>query len=331
VALELAFTTDDVARTRLTFSALWETVLSIRAIKNPEYHALHLPWIRQVQPRFQESASTLALLSELIDSPRRIPDFLTPPRDGPVTQLNDDLRRLRAVKPAQVRDDLETFRIRRTRRVRELYDDPKDGLARLAGAIQDYWQWALEPHWPRIKRLLDGDIFYRAQQLAAGGAQLLFRDLHPQVAWHDNALILSHRTKQTSRSARGEGLLLTPSAFVWPRISTITMPPWQPTLVYPARGVAALWESGGSRTRAALAGVVGRTKALLLVQLETPATTTDLARRTGITTGGISQHLTALRNAGLVAANRDRNHVLYVRTILADALVEGAGPASAHG
>ncbi|WP_279581498.1 ArsR/SmtB family transcription factor [Fodinicola feengrottensis] len=218
------------------------------------------------------------------------------------------------------------FQIRRTRRVQDLYADPKDGLARLADSIRDYWEWALAPHWPRIKRLLDGDVFYRARQMAAGGARLLFRDLHPQVAWRSDAIVFTHHPEHRPkfRSARGEGLLLTPSAFVWPRISTITRPPWQPSLLYPARGVAALWESGTGGTPTALAGVVGRTKALLLVQLQTPATTTDLAARTGLTTGGISQHLTALRNARLVTANRDRNHVLYVRTMLADSLVEGA-------
>jgi DNA-binding transcriptional ArsR family regulator len=101
----------------------------------------------------------------------------------------------------------------------------------------------------------------------------------------------------------------------------MTRPPWQPMVVYPARAVATLWESGAGDTSTALAGVVGRTKAELLRQLESPATTTDLARRLELTTGGVSQHLTALRAAGLVAANRDRQHVLYVRTMLADSLV----------
>ena len=49
-----------------------------------------------------------------------------------------------------------------------------------------------------------------------------------------------------------------------------------------------------------------------------------LARRTGMTAGGVSQHLTALRAAGLVAAHRHGRSVLNVRTALAEALLSSA-------
>lgn len=123
----------------------------------------------------------------------------------------------------------------------------------------------------------------------------------------------------------GRGLLLVPSAFASDVPVTITEPPWQPTLIYPARGVATLWESGGERTPKALAAVIGQTRAALLAELDAPRSTTDVARLLGITPGGASQHVGALRAAGLVAGRREGRSVLYVRTPLADALVAG-GP-----
>ena len=118
---------------------------------------------------------------------------------------------------------------------------------------------------------------------------------------------------------RGQGLLLVPSAFIW-RPFAITSPPWQPTLIYPARGVALLWERGDPAPDA-LAAVLGRARAELLAALAAPASTTELAGRLGRSAGGISEHLTALRDAGLVSAARQGRSVLYVRTPVADRLV----------
>src|SRR5204863_4214491 len=119
----------------------------------------------------------------------------------------------------------------------------------------------------------------------------------------------------------GRGLLLVPSAFVWPRIFSVTAAGWQPTLRYPPRGVGTLWEHRPAPVPEALAAVLGRSRTLLLVELGDPASTTDLARRTGLSAGGVSQHLTALRAAGLVSAHRTGRFVLYARTSVAESLL----------
>jgi hypothetical protein len=43
-----------------------------------------------------------------------------------------------------------------------------------------------------------------------------------------------------------------PSVFVWPRLALTLDPPWPPALIYPARGVAALWEKPGPGSSGAL-------------------------------------------------------------------------------
>ncbi|MFI6675531.1 ArsR/SmtB family transcription factor [Kribbella sp. NPDC050470] len=71
-----------------------------------------------------------------------------------------------------------------------------------------------------------------------------------------------------------------------------------------------------------MAGVLGRSRAELLNQLGSPRSTTELAARTGLTPGGVSQHLSALRAAGLVTSHRSGRLVLYARTALAEALLQ---------
>ncbi len=71
----------------------------------------------------------------------------------------------------------------------------------------------------------------------------------------------------------------------------------------------------------AIAAVLGRSRTLLLAELAAPASTTELARRTGISAAGVSQHLAALRGAGMVSAHRAGRSVLYARTAVAESLL----------
>jgi len=68
-------------------------------------------------------------------------------------------------------------------------------------------------------------------------------------------------------------------------------------------------------------------RALLLVQLATPASTSQLARSLGLAPGAVGDHLAVLRGAGLLARARSGRSVLYRRTALGDALVRGRAEA----
>lgn len=70
--------------------------------------------------------------------------------------------------------------------------------------------------------------------------------------------------------------------------------------------------------------MLGRSRTLLLTELEAPASTTELARRTGLSAAGVSQNLTALRDAGLVSAHRAGRSVLYARTAVAETLLDAS-------
>ncbi|MET0770459.1 MAG: helix-turn-helix domain-containing protein [Solirubrobacteraceae bacterium] len=312
------FTLADLARTRFAVSPVWELVTSLRVLRNPEPAAQHLPWVREAMP--VAAGLDLAIPFALTPPEGYIPDFLTPPPPGPVSALDDELDRMLATQPEQVRAELHTlFRGRDLPpRVAAFAEDPVAGLHELAATFRRYWDLTLRPYWPRIRALLDADLTHRAGRLTDGGPARLFADLHDGVRWAGDRLEVPTLYDGTV-PLRGEGLLLMPSAFTW-RPFAITSAPWQPTLVYPARGIALLWERGTAAPDA-LAAVLGRARAELLAALEAPASTTELAGRLGRSAGGISEHLTALRDAGLVSAARQGRSVLYVRTPVADRLV----------
>ena len=112
-----------------------------------------------------------------------------------------------------------------------------------------------------------------------------------------------------------------PSAFTWPRARAILDPPWQPTVVYPARGIADLWHSGAPcGATDARSGARCLPRATPAVDLAEPADTTTLAHRHAMAASAVSRHLHALRDAGLLTARRDRRRVLYHRTSLGTAL-----------
>jgi DNA-binding transcriptional ArsR family regulator len=261
-----------------------------------------------------------------------IPDFLTPPPVTPLPEFADELATVAATPLDLVRGNLTDLggcrsgdlaeRQRTDERRARFRAEPARHLAELVELLAAYWALAIEPHWPRLRALLDADVLHRSRALALGGAHEVFADLHGDVHWTGEALTVAKKYRRTI-TLDGQGMVLVPCAFAWPSVLVMCDPPWQPTLIYPARGVATLWESGEAAP-AGLAGALGRTRADLLAALAGPAATGELASRLGVTAGAVSQHVAALRGAGLVVTNRVGRRTVHARTALADALVAAA-------
>jgi DNA-binding transcriptional ArsR family regulator len=310
--LELSFTTADVAYTRFAFSPLWEVVASVLVLKGELGRDIHARWVTRAGERLR--GFDWRLLGDLVvPEARVIPGFICPPPAAPLPDLDTELVTLRATPADQIARELSA--------IPAITSPPPDAGA-LADVIEEYWDRALAPFWPRIRTLLEADVQYRARRLTTGGASALFADLNPAVRWRNDRLLVDHPRVTARRGLRGKGLLLVPSAFTWPRVFSITVPGWQPTLRYPPRGVAELWTDRKVTPSAALVGVFGASRARLLAELDNPASTTELAARIGLTPGGVSQHLTALKAAGLVSSHRFGREVRYARTAVAESLLD---------
>lgn len=328
-----------VARIRFAVSCLWEVVASVRVLRDTGDHAIHLPWANRVRPRLTAAGLIGAgavgdgfdgirpdggLLWQLVPAgPRYLPDFLTPPPQGLTPELDGELAVLRATPPEVLRADLDLYDGTPSAAVGALRADPVAGLRRLADEIAAYWEIALAPDWARIRLLLEAEVQHRARRLATDGADGLLNDLHQRVRWEGETLSIAQRHCAAADVPDGGGLVLVPSVFVWPSVLSVAQGT-PPQLAYPARGVGTLWEAG-PRASDALGAVLGRGRARLLVEMRAPVSTTELARRTGISAGGVSQHLAVLRAAGLVTTQRDGRKVLNLRTTVADALLSVAG------
>ncbi|MFF2075877.1 DUF5937 family protein [Kitasatospora sp. NPDC058162] len=344
---ELLFTAGDLARMRFVVAPMWEVGPSLRLLRSGLPHAVHGPWVEQVRPRLAALGPAYGLLAELVPPAGYVPDFLNPAPTGPAPTLAGELAAIRATPAGQVRRDLDRLaadqadradRVDRAGqadqadrgglgpRLRALHADPEAGLARLAEAIEAYWELALAPYWARIRAVLDADVLHRARQAAEHGAERVLNDLHAELRWTDGALQLSRRPRPMPRRTAGPGLLLIPSAFTGPGLYTLLSPPAPPQLAYPARGIGGLWAAKATAPgTAALAAVLGRSRTLLLAELAAPASTTELACRTGLSPSAVSQYLTALRDARLVSAHRAGRWVLYARTATAEALLNPDG------
>ena len=320
--VRFVFSVEDVALTRFAISPLWELVSSLLALRDPSHAALHVPWLRSLSGRLHGLELERAVA---LTPPRGYhPDFLVPLPAGPLGDISDDLAALRATPAAQIRADMRLFSTQHKRGpeiAAPWLANPRREVRRLADLLEAYWVRAVEPHWPRIRAFLDADIAYRARRLAAGGPAELFADLHTNVTWTSPHLNVQVPAHEATFHLDGDGLLLVPSAFSAARPFVSDRAPWRPGVIYPARGIATLWQQPPAAAEG-LSRLLGRSRAALLADLGAPRSTTDLAKRLSLSPATASHHLTALRDAGLIAAQRDGRIVLYARTPLGDSLAE---------
>lgn len=321
MAIRIQLGGTELARVRFAISPVYETVMALDVLRRPGVHAVHLPWARWARPRLA-GLPGLDLLLALVSDDQIKPAFMMPPPDARMPDLDAELRRVRATPTVQVRESLELL-THRTGPMQSLYADPRRHLGPLTDSLRRCHELVVLPHWPRMVRLLEADIGHRAGVLAAGGAETLFADLHSEVEWTDGELVVHpHRAPQRPISVvlGGNGLLLCPSVFCWPRVTAGVRTGAAGTLRYPARGVATLWEAREPAPDA-VAALIGRNRAALLAALAEPATTGDLARVLDVTPSAVSQHLGVLRAAGLVSTRREGRTVLHLRTDRADTLL----------
>jgi DNA-binding MarR family transcriptional regulator len=328
VSLILVFGRDDPARVRFAISPLWETMAALRVLLESQRRRYHLPWLDSVRPDLEQ----LDLWPLLALSPHRgwTPDFLSPAPAGPATNIADQLQQVRGTAPERIAREVKRSLTQRSgeavpEAAWRLLDDPTATRAMLADLLERCWQLLIAPHWPRLRDLLQADILHRTQMLGDYGLERVLGELHPGARWTSHTLTIDAPGTERHQLA-GTGLLLMPSVFAWPGLTVITDPPAQPALVYPARGIAELWQPAHTLHSEALGRLLGRTRAALLESLAEPASTHILARRHELAPSTASEHLAALHNARLVTRRRHRHAVLYQQTPLGTALANGSQP-----
>ncbi len=327
MALRIAVGNEDLTQTRFALSPLWELSHALRLLGGDPLQRdepVLRPWLVRARDRY------LALVRETdievilaLHPPGWGADFLAPVPAGLYTTIDDLLDQVRSTPPEQAHREVAEALRRQPRvdpRVRRILASDQVAV-RAADVLAAAWQALLEPEWHALRAILERDVVYRAGQLATRGWAAALTGLHANLSWHQGRIELSRWPGDEQAGLGGRGLLFIPSVFSWPRLALTLDPPWPPALIYPARGVAALWEQP-ARTGpgTALERLLGVSRAAILNALEEPASTTQLAVSLGQSVGGIGDHLAVLRAAGLVTRGRSGRSVLYRRTPVGDAL-----------
>lgn len=319
--IELLTSDEDVLRLRFAVSPLWEVLAAVRAVNPGPLPAALSPWLRTVAP------PQTPLLAAVQRGRRYTPDFLTPPPRAGERSIDAEIQ-LVATTP------LQTLRRELARCLDEgahdpllarLVERPRQARDQVVREMRRAWEQLLRPSWPRLHRVLATDVDHRSRRLVAGGIAALFEDLDPNLTWNGRTLCVRAPVHER-RTLHGEGVVLMPSAFTIGRPIVILDPPYQPTIIYGARGVATAFAAPVAPADG-LVRLLGQSRALLLAGLDDPAGTGALATLLGRSAGTVSEHLHALRAAGLVDVRRDGKSSRWQRTPLGDALVAGPLPA----
>jgi DNA-binding transcriptional ArsR family regulator len=324
MALTIDLGVAELAATRFAISPLSETVSGLQQLGDRDRQAINQRWLRWAADGLAKDPLDLSHTWPLIVSDRpNWPEFLVPAPLGAEASIEDDLAALQRTTARQVRASLRrVFGEELPDAVAALAAQPAAGLRAIAAELRAAHDRLIAPHWSRIRAVLDADVTYRAKQLATGGAQKLFADLHPDLHWCDGRLMLEGVRWRTERVVnRGPGgLVLIPVVLGSPYVLIKKNTSTQTTMRYPARGVGALWTAGTQAPAGSAVRLLGRARAELLEALRSPATTTDLARALGVTPSAVSQHLGVLRESGLIARERSGRNVLYMTTALGASL-----------
>jgi DNA-binding transcriptional ArsR family regulator len=324
----------DLAATRFSISPLYETVRAVNLLSNPSPPPVNRPWVRWARAELDRRPLRVPRLWPLVASGLPYwPEFLVPAPLGKSPRFADELTRVSATREAPVRASL--------RRVfgdgpwpevaNDLFERPRATLRELAAELAECHDRLIVPHWERIRSVLEADIAYHAG-LLAGGARSLFGDLHPSLGWTGDKLYLAGSDDEADGQVTlgPDGVVLMPSVFIWPDWSVKRSTSTQTTLMYPARGAATVWETGlgdlESADLGAVEALLGAPRARLLGALRSPATTSALARRFGVTPSAVSQHLAVLHRGGLADRQRSGRTVLYQASALGLAVLGRAEP-----
>ncbi|MGZ9935556.1 MarR family transcriptional regulator [Streptomyces sp. NC-S4] len=342
--LRFHFAAEDLALVRVTvLGPLAETQLSLWNLQRRDGKALFGGWRTRTGPLVtSDGPDTARFLSRPAGA---LVDLFT--LVGSAGSLDEGLQRLSSAPDRRLRAEFAVLPPRDRWRAPWLAEamnaDPR-AVRRLVASLQDCHRVAVAPYWGRIQRHLEGEVARRGRLMVEGGVGALLDSLRPMAVWKPPVLeIPGYRPlvhPETDFHLAGRPLVLAPSVFCGP-VPQVFDDDWSGTvvMVYPALNTpveaVGLWAPPADPRRAdspvppALSALLGRTRAVVLcVIADHPAcTTTQLARRAGISPASASEHATTLRAAGLTTLTRERKTALHTVTQLGSTLLNSGGSA----
>jgi DNA-binding transcriptional ArsR family regulator len=318
---------DLLARSRFVVSPLAETVAAYTVLTAPTPPGV--PWQRSFRAAHRDAwqellagSPVLRVLADHLWRPRAgerpgwMADFLTLPPLGGAATFEEELDQLAAWDDDRMRAEIRTLHGRVPAELE------RDGL-REAVADLLTWVWAttVAGDWPRRRRVLEADIVSRTSRLATAGWAGVLPTMGRRLAWEGGSRLRINGYDLPDRDLAGADEL----SFV-PVHANGSWVAWELprryAVVYPVSGAQSPpGRVPGRATASGLERLVGSNRARVLLHLDEPRSTTQLAVLTGLPLGAVGNHLRVLLDAGAVLRRRSGREVLYWRTQLGDGLV----------
>lgn len=323
--IEIELGINDFAGVRFTSDAVWETATSLMVLSRVELHPLHT----QLRARLPRHPSfDLDLLLDLLHPLRWRASILAPePSAAPLHPL-EGLRRLADSDPAKAQEDLEWLR-QHSPRARWTAMTATQLIDEASAALIGYWRATLEPLWERVAAIIDADIGFRTRVMSEAGLGSAISGLHERLSYSEDRIRIDLPGHEIRAVSGGQGLWFLPSVFAWPRLGV----DWNariPAISYASRGAAQVWEDTPPLPTDVLGALIGASRSAILERLDTARTTSVLAANLSLSPATVSQHLSVLTAAGLLAPRRVGRRVLYSRTALGTALVDSERQRATH-
>jgi DNA-binding transcriptional ArsR family regulator len=314
--------TDTLASGRFVVSPLAETFACLQTLHlGTTAHPAERAWLDTYRPAYRTMLAGDPLTAPLVDAAMGerthwIADLLTPVPTGSGLTFEQELERTRQTPADIARANLvmssgaplpEPF----------LHIDI---AARLADALAWVWTETVLPTWDRRRRIMEADVVARTAQLSRQGWAAALNDMRPGMQWLGDGRLQINVHDFPPLQTAGAPLYFAPITQARGWVAWDDTPRY--AIIYPCSGVLA--DVGDTALPEPLARLLGTNRALILVLLDAPKSTTQLVALTNQTLGSVGRHLKILLDAGLVRRRRSGRSVLYYRTAGGDVLVEGA-------
>ncbi|MEU4682861.1 helix-turn-helix domain-containing protein [Streptomyces xinghaiensis] len=299
---------------------LWEIAASLHRLQTRHGRWAYASWHRTAVSALHDTGLDSAVKSVLVPLfPRAsyFPDFLTPleGKEG----LTAGIDTLLATPPPEIAR--ETSRFARSTGTPSWIHRLSEGrtLREVVRVLRAYHDAVITPYEETLHARLHAERTHRAGALFRSGVEEVLGTLAPTIRWRHPFLEIDAYPDHRDVHLDGRGLLLIPSYFCWNTPVTLADPDLPPVLLYPLHHAPA---TSPPAEKTPLPALLGATRTAVLRATAAGATTTEAARRSGVTPTTASHHTTVLRDAGLIASHRHANTVLHTLTPLGAALLK---------
>ncbi|MFE2556623.1 ArsR/SmtB family transcription factor [Streptomyces sp. NPDC059352] len=301
--------------TRIAISPLRDAFCSMHlALPHRRPSWPYQEWVGQAREVWREDDRLRPLWDLFAEGRFQVSDFLLPRPVGTV-DVHEELDLLRATDPEFVREQVAVCYpgMADAPFVQPYLKDPEAACAALADAYRSYWEGAIEPYWPTMRRLVEDEVLVRARTFATEGVDALFAGLESRARWEAPVLELT-KYIDAEYAPGDRRLVLVPLVFAEGCRLYSTDDPEVFAVSFQARGAAALREPPEPVVEDRLGVMLGRGRAAVLRELSGPLTTAGLADRLGLAPSTVSEHLSVLSDAGVVTRHRVGRSVYYQLT-----------------